>query len=495
MQQSPASLMSAEASSDGHLCGERNAAADVGRLIDYAGCSDRVFARQRVHALTTQAQAATGRGLNLTRADLSGMDLSGFDLRHAVLNRASLHGTKLVKTDLTGASLVCAGLERTDFTEAILKAAYVHALAAQACTFRRADLREIVDGTGALFHGCDLTAARLDDAELAGTTFYQCTLSDAHVRGTDLHGAMFNECRMDSADLTRARLDDVVITRSSIGGLVLEQARGRGVVIQHPTGADGLRLARAHLPYLRLAYVRCHRLSGADLHAPGIDVHACHLPEANLAHADLTNGRWDGCNLDRAVLTGSVLTGSSWLSSTAVEAEATNATGEGLTATECTFSRAVLTGFAGRYATFRNCTLRGADLRGAYLYRSCIMGDPPASACLVDAQLDGANLAQAYLAADFSNASIRHAWATYARVNQSIFDGANLSGTSLFHASAVKTIFTGAQLSGQRGAMFADRCPGLVPALRGSGDTDSERVAEWVEEFGQLLRNDLGKST
>lgn len=457
--------------------------------------TDRLEARSRIHDLSERALRDMGHGLNLTQADLSGLDLAGFDLRHAILNRASLYGTSLVGSDLTGASLVCAGLERTNFTDAVLRGAYVHSLAAQASNFTRADLSDLVDATGALFHGCNLTGACLDDAELAGTTFYQCNLVEVRAQGTDLHGAVFNECCLDQANFSRARLDDAVILRSSIRKMILEHARGRGVVFTRPTSADGLRLARAHLPGLRLAQVRARGLVGAHLHAPGIDVQGCQLPDADLSNSDLSRGRWDHVGMDRANLTGAMLADSSWLGVTAIEADATNATGEGLTATECTFSQAVFTGFFGRYATFRNCNFRAADLRGAYLYRSSFMGDPPASACLVDAQLDGANLTQAYLAADFTRASIRHAWATYARVNQSIFTDADLRGTSLFRASAVKTEFTGARLAGQRGAILADRCPGLLQSLQAAGDPNSERVAKLVEELTDLLTRDVGKST
>lgn len=464
-------------------------------VIGYARLTDRLEACRRIHDLSERALQCTGYGLNLTQADLSGLDLAGFDLRHAILNRAGLYGTSLVGADLTGASLVCAGLERTNFTDAVLRGAYMHALATQASNFTRADLSDLVDATGALFHGCNLTGACLNDAELAGTTFYQCNLVEAHAQGTDLHGAVFNECCLDHANFSRAQLDDAVILRSSVREMVLEHARGQGVVFARPTSADGLHLAHAHLPGLRLAQVRARGLVGAHLHAPGIDVQDCQLPEADLRHSDLSRGRWDHVGVDRANLTGAMLANSSWSDVTAVEADAAKATGEGLTATECTFSQAVFTGFSGRYATFRNCNFRAADLRGAYLYRSSFIGDPPASACLVEAQLNGANLTQAYLAADFTGASIRHAWATYARVNQSIFKDADLSGTSLFRASAVKTEFTGARLAGQRGAILADRCPGLLQSLQAAGDPSSERVAALVEELTELLARDVGKST
>ena len=464
-------------------------------LSDSARMRDRDRGRERVHLLTEEALAETGHGLYLSEADLSGMDLSGFDLRHAVLNRANLYGTKLINVNLTGASLICAGLERTDFTNATLKGAYLHALAAQASTFTGADLTELIDATGALFHGCNLTHTRLDNAMLAGTTFYQCSLKKAQLRGSDLRGVMFNECRMDSANLCRAVVDDATILRSNVRELNLSNARGHGLAMRRPTAADHLCLTDAHLPSLCLIGVRARALRATGLHARRIDVQDSQLPEADLSHTDLSGGRWEQVGLNRASLVGALMSDSSWQAVTAIKADVTQAVGEALTASECTFTEAVFAGYTGRYATFRNCNFRRADFRGAYLYRAAIIGDPPASACMVDAQLDGANLTQAYLAADFTGASMRHGWATYARLNQSIFDGADLQGTGLFRASAVKVEFAGTRMGGQQGAIFADRCPGLLDALRAAMDPGNKRLAELVEELTELLNRDSGKST
>jgi uncharacterized protein YjbI with pentapeptide repeats len=468
---------------------------DIEAVVACSELADRTEAQRRVRCLTEHALAKTGRGLDLTQGELSGRDLSGFDLRYAILNRASLYGAVLVGADLSGCSLVCAGMERTDLSGAVLRGAYVHALAAQASTFVGADLSGLVDATGALFHGCDLSGAVLDDAELAGTTFYQCGLSGAKARSADLCGVVFNECRMGGADLAQTRLDDAMILRSDVREVVLEGAMGGSFVLSRPTAAGALSMAGAHLPGLRLLHVRARGLAAAGLQAPDLDVQSSYLADVDLSGSDLVRGRWRSVTLDRASLRRASLADSLWSEVTAVGLDASNATGEGMTASECCFEEAVFAGFAGRYATFRNCDLRGADLRGAYLYRSSIVGDPTASACMVDTQLDNANLTQAYLAADFTRAQIRRAWATYARVNQSTFAGADLSGTSLYRASAVKTDFTGARLAGQRGVLLADRCVELVTALRASGDPASSAVAQRVEELRELLARDTGKST
>lgn len=464
-------------------------------LASVARSTDRLTAERSVSAMTSECVSVTGRGLDLTGADLRGLDLSGFDLRWATLNRTALFGTNLSAAILTGASLVCAGLERTDFTAAVLHGAYVHALAAQASVFVDADLTGLIDGTGALFHGCDMSGVTLDRAELAGVTFYQCGLSGAHAQGTDLRGSAFNECRMDRMDFTLAVVDECTITRSSMRGVVLNRARGQGLVIQRPSSADGLQLSAARLPNLRLSSVRGRGIVATELSASDIDVLDSQMIGADLRDADLAGGRWARTSVDHGNLSGAVLANSWWQQVTLVEATLADAAGEGMTATECSFTRAHFTGFAGRYATFRNCDLQAADLQRAYLYRCSFVGDPPTSACLASTNFDGANLTQAYLAADFTGASLRHVIATYARVNQSIFAGADLTGLNMFRASAVKTDFTDARLTGTLGYVFTDRRPGLSASLSNSDDSESGRVAEFITDLEKLLDSDTRKST
>jgi uncharacterized protein YjbI with pentapeptide repeats len=346
-----------------------------------------------------------------------------------------------------------------------------------------------------MFHGCDLSRANLSGSVMAGTTFYQCGLTEAHLEDTDLRGATFNESTMDRADLSGAQLDDAVMLRCSIRAATLRAVRGENVSISRPTQADGLVLADAHLPRLRLEKVRARDVHGRDLRATGATVHQSHFSESDFSGADLSRSHWTAVALNQVVLSGASVGDAFWSDVSAPELDAQRLRAEGWTATECRFTTANFAGFAGRYSTFRNCDMHQINLRGAYFYRATIVGDPPSSACLVEANLDGANLTQAYLAADFTGASLRAGWATYARLNQSTFTKADLAGTSLFHASAVKTVFTDTRVSGQRGLLFADRCPGLIDALTSGSDDKAEHIARLVQALGELLDRDTGKST
>jgi len=372
----------------------------------------REQARQHVGAATAAA-LQLGRGLDLTEANLAGCDLSGCDLRGAVFNRAILHGTRFDGANLEGATLICPGAERTSFRNANLRGVYIHALAAQVCNFDGANLDDTLDATGSLFHGCSFLNTSLRGARLSGAAFYQCDLTKASFARAALQGATINECVLDEAEFFCADVSQLTITKCHLSDTSFVNASGMGLVIQRPTAADGLAFDGASLPALRLLNV-----AGPDVSARG---------------AQLENGQ----------------------------------------IVECQLRGAELQHLAGRALCIRDSDLTGADLGGAYLYRAFISGDPPTAMSLVSANLTGANLVQAYVAADLTEAVLRRVNAAYARLNQSVLRGADLSGAALYEASMVKTDCTDAKLGGVAPPFFADRCAGLMEALLAVGAADA----------------------
>jgi uncharacterized protein YjbI with pentapeptide repeats len=464
------------------------------RLEAWSVRPDRAAAAAELSAFTESLIAATGKGLQLAEADLAELNLSGFDLRCSNLNRARLHGTDLSDADLAGAALICPGMERTRLAGACLAGAYVHALAAQVCDFRGADLSRLVDATGSLFHGCNMAGAILDGAALAGVAFYQCNLSNARASRADLQGATINECGLDDAVFDSAQTSQLTITKSRLSGTSFRRASGEGMVIQRPTGADGLVLEDAALPRLRLAAVRAASLKAGHLSAPGADIHDCALPGADFAGAGLSGARIERSDLGHADFTAAKLDASHWNHVAARDGVFVEAAAENLTALECCFADSDFRSFDGRAATFRDCDLAHANLAGAYLYRASLTGDPMASMALTGANLENAILVQACLAADFSGANLRGAKCAYARLNQSIFAGADLTGAHLFETSLVKTDFSGASVTGLAPPFFADRAPGLKAALDAAGDAGAP-AREFLEEFDALLARSLRGST
>jgi uncharacterized protein YjbI with pentapeptide repeats len=430
----------------------------------------------------------------LADADFSGMDLRGVNFCRANLNRTRLYGTNLSGANLSSATMICPGLERTRFRRANLSGSYIHALAAQVCDFVEADLSGVLDATGSLFHGCDLSEARLDGAVLSGATFYQSTLTNASLRHVVLQGSVFNECFLDLAQLSGGALDQCAFTKCHMNGVRLDEARGEGVVIQRPTGATEIVLERAHFPSLRLDSVASEGLRAQALSAPDLDILRCRLTSADFTGADLRRGRIVSSTLDHAVLRRALLDGAKIDRCSAREVVLEDGLGENLSAVESVFANGQMARFSGRCASFRDCDLSGANFNGAYLYRCSMTGDPPRSMSLRGADFVGANLVQSYIAADLSDVDLRNAQCAYGRFNQSDLSRADLRGTHLYEASLVKTTFTDASLSGLQPPFFADRCPGLNDAIAALPRDEGLELDRFVTELGQLLTS-VGKGS
>jgi uncharacterized protein YjbI with pentapeptide repeats len=460
--------------------GERHAE----RLLELSLQHDRISAQLEVAALTEKQLATTGRGLLLSGANLAGRDLSGFDLRHAILNRAQLHGTNLDHADLSGASLVCCGMERTRLTGAKLRGSYLHALAAQACDFRNANLSGVVDATGALFHGCNLAGVDANQAVLSGTTFYQCNLEGAGFREASLQGCSFNESLLSRASFRRASLSEATFTKCIVSELDLGECKAEGLTIQRITGADRMCLSGACLPRLRLHRISAGNLDAQGLSAIGLDVHLSVLPMAQFSGAQLSHSRWDHCALDGIDFSGADFSDSSFVSCSADKADFDAVRSENLRILECRFPDTTFRQFAARCLVVRDSDLSNADFSGAYLYRAMITGDPPGSMRLRNAVLTGANLTQAYIAADLTTANLQGATAVYCRFNQAILRQANLAGMNLFQGSLIKTDLTDSRMDGVRAPVFADRCPGLTDALE---KTHDDGLLQFVARLRELL--------
>jgi uncharacterized protein YjbI with pentapeptide repeats len=467
---------------------------DAAWLRDRARQPDREEAQREVATRTDALIQATGAGLQLADSDLSRLDLSRLDLRAANLSRTVLHGADLTEADLRACTLICPGLEKVCFKDANLQGAYVHALAAQVCDFRGADLGRLVDATGAMFHGCAMQAARLDQAMLSGTSFYQCTLDGASLVGAQLQSCQFTECSCVATSFERADLDHAGFGRTDMRSARLAEARGTGLVLQRLAGIHGLVLEAAHLPELRVLGVRGGGVLARGLSARGSDWQRCSLTDLSLDGADLSDSSWIDVSAPAARLVGALLDGARWVRVQLDGGDLTNARGENWSVVDSSAVGARMVALQARCLHVRNSDWRDVDLSGAYLYRAMLTGDPPQVMCLAGANLAAAVIVQAYLCADLRGADLRGISGAYARLNQSWLDDARLEGARLFQASLVKTHLHRAALQGVEPPMFADRCPGLLAALE-SDDPASRALQEYLRAMQAVLASARRGST
>lgn len=468
------------------------APSDASRLRQTLNAADRTAAKAQVSEWTANTLEQSGRGIDLSVSDLSSVDLSDLDLRGVLLRRAVLHSTCLDNANLRGANLICPGMEKTSLRGATLNGTYLHALAAQVCDFTDADLSHVLDATGTLFHGCRFVDAVLDQSSFAGATFYQCDLRRTNWRATALQGATFNECLLDGASFNYADLEQVTMSKCHLDTVSFEGATGRGLIIQRPTAANAVRLDGAQLPGMRLSGVRGDKWSARAAHLRDVDIVDCQLMNAVFTNADLSGGRLTRCELSGIDLSEASLVGGTFAYTSAVGANLRQAFAENLVIHECSLPQVSLEGVKARGLVVRDSDLSRAKMAGAYLYRAMFTGDPPRAMSLRGADLRGANLVQAHLAADLTESCLVGAHASYARLNQSTLCDTDLRGISLFDASMVKTDFTGAQLSVLRPPFFADRCAGLEEALTAAGDATA---LDYTAQLAKTLSDSARTST
>lgn len=448
---------------------------------------DRENAIKKLSAVTQALIDTTGRGLILEEENLSGLDLSDFDLRLAVLNRAVLHETNFTRANLAGAMLICPGAERTSFRQANLRGAYIHAFAAQVCDFSLSDLSEIVDGTGSLFHGCNLDGATLNNSMLAGTMFYQCSLRDAIARGGCFQGCSFVECAADRLDFSYAGLDQAVFNKTSLNHATMAGSRGEGVTFVRCSVTDRFNLSNAKLPSLRVLRSRFDQLDATAIEATDADFTNSDINSALFSKARLARARFSTTNLCGSDFSESHLDASAFRDCSASRVKFTFSQFENASFVECNLADGDFSGIRGRAMVFRDCNLTGSRFISAYLYRAVLTGDNPLAHSMKSTDFSHAVLVQAYVVGDLTGGSLRGVRAAYSRLNQCTFRDADITGASLFLSSIVKSDFTGAKLNGVAPPFFLDRCHGLSDA--------PQKIQAYANSFSSFMSEYRRKST
>jgi uncharacterized protein YjbI with pentapeptide repeats len=182
------------------------------------------------------------KGAKLANSDLYGVDLTGANLRGSDLSHTRLDRSVLIRADLSGANLTSATILRptiyTDLNEDLKDAP----------RFAGANLtgiRVMARMSGSDFHGADLTNANLSPLESRPgqgtmTTLYKnvlksCDFSNAILRGTNFDRAVLTFSRFNGADLTDANFKDADLSRVDFSGADLTGANFTGADLDGAT--------------------------------------------------------------------------------------------------------------------------------------------------------------------------------------------------------------------------------------------------------------------
>lgn len=203
---------------------------------------------------------------DLSRKDLSGLDLSALDFKRAHLDGCNLRGADLSASNLAGASLRNAKLDRAtligaDFSSADLTGVSIlrpnvfsslnSAQGRPHLTFAGARLAganlngnfDLIDFTGADLSGTFFGPR--DPREevlitpmmsLNGANFTSSNLTGADLALNDLENAKFNGANMSRANLRGARLGAADFTGANVDGADFTGARLEGALLSHALG-------------------------------------------------------------------------------------------------------------------------------------------------------------------------------------------------------------------------------------------------------------------
>lgn len=332
------------------------------RMVQHQGVAPPLGPEESA-ALRETVSAMVARGEPFAYMDLTGADLSGLDLRGAKLTRAFLESANLQGADLAGAHLDFAVLARADLRGTDLS----KCVTLTGSNFSEANLQ------GIDFSGLDLTGCFFAGADLTGTRFVAATLNKvdfgkAIMRGTDLSrstgtGLLFLEMRLENVVVRGAKWERPLFHESEVVGLDARGADMKALAFVDTLVQDcvfddatlfSLRAARAMgTTTLRgcsfvgttahKSFFRKLEMSGSDFRHGDFkesdfsestlddsDFQDARLVGARFMSASLRNCKFDRADLMEALLGGALMDHASFESASLFRADLARAQGEGV---------------------------------------------------------------------------------------------------------------------------------------------------------------------
>lgn len=285
------------------------------------------------------------RDLNLTGADLCGMDLSGVDFQRAILAGAKLADARLDGCNLTDAVLTGADLTRTSMRGADMSRANLGRTQCVRTDFTESRIKETI-----------WDHANCEECSFAASAWLLGRLHQARLRGCDLSGASFEQWAAMSASFEDCRFHETRLEQCVFmqGALV---------------NADFSRASLLRVSFMDVAFSGRFSLESATLDGCAF-AGRVELAGACLRGMQFKVGSARGAMLDRADMRGAQLAASDFSNCSLREADLTD-----VTAPDTHFVRADFTGARLRNANLINsmlgkAILLRADLTGANLFRA-----------------------------------------------------------------------------------------------------------------------------
>lgn len=159
-------------------------------------------------------------GVELTDADLSNCDLTSADLRGAKLSQVQLGREECKRADLVRADLRGALIDGTDFSYVNLTGALFEGSVSNS-SFAKAQL----------FHA-DFTAVKLAHADFSESQMRKTILKDAYLFNANMTGAFMKEAVLTGADLTQANLTAADLTETDFSNATIKGTNLKNTITQ-----------------------------------------------------------------------------------------------------------------------------------------------------------------------------------------------------------------------------------------------------------------------
>ena len=220
-------------------------------LLDLRGQDFSTLEMSGVNLIGSNLAGANFRSANLEGADLRGANLEGADLSYVNLRRTRIDGAIALDPQI----LLIWQVINQGAESQILQSADLSSANLKDVNFSEVDLREVnfqgADLTGANLSHADLSGANLQNASLSRANLENATLNQAQLVGTNLSAANLNQANLDqayflSADLTRATLQNASLRNANLTDANLEGADLTGADLSD-ADLTGTELFRANL--------------------------------------------------------------------------------------------------------------------------------------------------------------------------------------------------------------------------------------------------------
>ncbi len=193
----------------------------------------------------SETAGTSGKSVQWIEDDLRAYDLTGALLIDAVLDGTNFSGCAMVGANLAaawagGVTFERAQLRDVNLEKAMLEGACFDEAIADGVRFRKANLQHAslqrARLVGAVLDGANASNATFRDADLRNASLWKTALSDANLSGVNLAGARIEHTLMDGAVLTGATgIDAARVVSIDLDGALLDADKARTWLVARAT--------------------------------------------------------------------------------------------------------------------------------------------------------------------------------------------------------------------------------------------------------------------